>query len=235
MTATDQKLPLIVNRFRLEPGSRQPRPRTVERRVWRQVIAFGSFCFTLAGCEVESMYGIELVDSDEAESRMVIEKSDFTLYALVGNHPEAPGITLIAISSDWPAEPQWDWEEFQSWPPDRQSTTFGSFYDQKYRELSVSHSLECPLPVESFDHRESAQEVAYGRWLHDLSSDEIGLHPKGIMVDVPIGSCDRRANSPAGAIEEFTVTVHGGPAEEDKQVEIRFRTYLVEKYIQWLF
>lgn len=181
------------------------------------------------------MYGVELVNFDEVEQRKVIKKSDFRLYALVANHPEAPGITLIALSDDWPAEPQWDWEEFQSWSPDKKASKFGSFYDQRYRDLSVSHTLTCPLTAESFDHRESAQEAAYGRWLHDLPSDVIGLHPKGISVRAPIAGCDRRSKLSVGDIEKFTVTVDSGRVEKAHQVEVKFRVYLIDKEIHWLF
>ena len=224
-----------MDRFGLEPTLRQSRQKTRRRSVCRRVVVFGFLCSTLLGCEVRSLYGIELVDLDDAELRPIIKKNDFSLYALVGNHPEAPGITLVALSNDWPAEPQWDWEEFQSWSPDKRASVFGSFYDQKYRDLSVSHTLTCPLTAESFDHRESAQEAAYGRWLHNLPSDVIGLSPKGISVNAPIAGCDRRAKSPAGDIEEFTVTVDSGRAEEAQQVEVRFRVYLIEKGIHWLF
>ena len=192
-------------------------------------------CFTLLGCEVRSLYGIELVDFDEAEQWKVIKKSNYSLYLLVAASPEAPGITFVALSNDQPAEPQWDWAKYESLPPDKRASMFGSFYDQKYRDLSVSHTLPCPLAAESFDQRESAQEIAYGRWLHNLPSDVIGLHPKGVSVRVPIAGCDGRSKLPAGDIEEFTVTVDSEGVEETKKLQVRFRVYLIDKETHWLF
>ena len=181
------------------------------------------------------MYGIELIGFDEANFEKVIKTGDFSLYAVAGNHVEAPGISLVALSNDWPAEPQWDWEEFQSWSPDKQASVFGSFYDQKYRDLSISNASTCPITVESFDGRESAQDAAYGRWLHNLPSDVIGIAPKGIVVGAPIASCEQRAKLPAGDIEQITVIVDSAGAEKAQQVEVRFRVYLVEERLHWNF
>lgn len=213
----------------------QSRLKPQRRSRLRQIIVLGLLVFTVLGCEVRSLYGIELVDFDEGELRKVVQRSDYSLYLLVANNPETPGITMIALSNDRPTDPSWDWEEFQSWPPDKKASVFGSFYDQKYRDLSVLHESTCPIRLENFDQRGSAQEVAYGRWLHGMPSDVIGQHPKGVSVGVPVANCDKRLTLPAGEVEELTVIVDSGRGEEAKQIRVRFRVYLVDTGIHWLF
>ena len=208
------------------------------RRTLRQLLVFGLLCYTLVGCEVRSLYGIEILDFNDVEGWKVVEKGDSKLYLQVGNSPDAPGILLIALNSDSPAVPQWDWDDFQSLQPDEKASMFGDFYDQKYRDLSVSHAMTCALTVENFDQREGAQEVAsgpYGRRTLELPGNVTGIHPKGILVTAPIASCDQRMTGPAGAIEEFTVTLDSGRDREVQRIKVRFRVYRVENYIRWLF
>lgn len=210
-------------------------PKTTFASFRKHVIVVSLCLFASPGCEVRSLYGIELVDFDEAQFWQVIEKRDYSLYLGVAASPEAPGITLVAISNDAPAEPQWDWREYESWSPEKKASTFSSFYDRKYLDLSVSHTLPCPLIAEGFDHRESAQEAAYGQWMHELPSDIIGLNPKGVSIRVPVDNCDRRSKSPAGDVEEITITVDSGSVEKDQQLRVRFQVYLVDKELHWLF
>jgi hypothetical protein len=209
-------------------------PRTTFASFWRLVVAACLYIFALPGCEVRSLYGIELVDFDEARPWQVIEKSNYSVYVAVAASPDAPGMTLVAISNDAPAGPQWDWEEYESWSPGKKASMFSSFYDQKYFDLRVSHTSTCMLTAEGFEHRESAEEAAYGQWLHDLPSDIIGLHPKGVSIRAPVANCDGRSKSPAGDIEELTISVDGGIVDEDQQLQVRFRVYLVDKAIHWL-
>ncbi|MEL7187070.1 MAG: hypothetical protein AAFN50_11660 [Pseudomonadota bacterium] len=208
------------------------------RRTLRQLLAIGLLCYTLVGCEVRSLYGIEILDINDVEGWKVVETGDSRLYLQASDSPDLPGILLIALNSDSPAVPQWDWDDYQSLPADEKASTFGDFYNQKYRDLIVSHAMTCALTAENFDHRESAQEVAsgsYGRRTLELPSNVTGLHPKGILVTAPIANCDQRTTGPAGAIEEFTVTLDGGREREVQRIKVRFRVYLVENYIQWLF
>ena len=234
LSADDSKQSLILGRFELGPGMRNHRG----RRTLRQLLVFGLLCYTLVGCEVRSLYGIEILDFNDVEGWKVVEKGDSKLYLQVGNSPDAPGILLIALNSDSPAVPQWDWDDFQSLQPDEKASMFGDFYDQKYRDLSVSHAMTCALTVENFDQRERAQEVAsgpYGRRTLELPGNVTGMYPKGISVTAPIANCDQRMTGPAGAIEEFTVTLDSGRDREVQRIKVRFRVYLVENYIRWLF
>ena len=146
-----------------------------------------------------------------------------------------PGVTLIALSNDWPTDPSWDWEEFQSWSPDKKASVFGDFFDQKYRDLSIIHDSTCPFSVSNFDHRDSAQEDAYVRWLDGISGDAIGRATKGVWVGVPVANCDMRLTPPAGEVEELTVIVESTRGKEAEQVKVRFRIVLVDTYIDWLF
>ncbi len=224
-----------MDRYGLELALRQYRLKPRRRSGLRQVFVLGLLVFTVVGCEVRSLYGIELVDFDEGELWKVAQRSDYSLYLLVANNPETPGITMIALSNDRPTDPSWDWEEFQSWSPDKKASVFGSFYDQKYRDLSVLHESTCPFMLKNFDQRESAQEVAYGRWLHSMPSDVIGQHPKGVSVRVPVANCDMRLMRPVGEVEELTVIVDSGRDEDAEQIRVRFRVYLVDTGIHWLF
>lgn len=214
---------------------RQSRLEPRRRREFRRLIVPVLLVLSLVGCEVGSLYGIELVDFDDGELGNVTRGSDYSLHLLVSNNPDMPGITMIALSNDWPTDPSWDWEEFQSWSPDKKASVFSDFFDQKYRDLSVLHDSTCPFSVNSFDHRESAQEEAYGRWLHGIPSDVIGQAPKGVWVGVPVANCDMRLTPPAGEVEELTVIVDSTRGEEAEQVKVRFRVFLVDTYIDWLF
>ena len=96
MTACDPKQSLILGGFELGPGMRNHRG----RRTLRQLLVFGLLCYTLVGCEVRSLYGIEILDFNDVEGWKVVEKGDSKLYLQVGNSPDAPGILLIALNSD---------------------------------------------------------------------------------------------------------------------------------------
>ncbi len=201
-----------------------------------RLIVLCSLCLTLVGCEVQTLYGIELLDFDDGEPRQVVRLSDHILYLSVGNHPDTPGFALIAISNDRPTDPVWDWEEFQSWSADKKALVFGSYFDQIYSDVNILHESTCPLMAEGFDHRGSAQEVAYGRWLHGMpKSDDPGDHAKGVSVRVPVVNCEKRLTRPAGDVEELTVIVDNGRDEQDNQVTVRFRVYVVDTGINWLF
>jgi len=109
------------------------------------------------------MYDIQLPEFAKDGYWTVIRKDSYALYLSSHGSEEAPGITLIAQIDD--LYPTWDWEEFQDWSPEKRTAVFGDFYDNRYPSVNVSYQGACSLQVESFEHRESAQELAYGQWL----------------------------------------------------------------------
>jgi len=220
-----------VERFGLNLSLRQRQLESRRRIGLRQFGVLGLLVSTLVGCEARSLYGIELIDVDEDDLGNVVQGSNYSLYLLVGSSPETPGITMSAISNDRPTKPSWDWEEFQSWSPEKRASVFGSFYDQKYRDLRVLHESTCSIRVESFDHRESALELDYGR----LPNNIISMHHKGVSVEMPVANCNKRLTRPAGEVEELTVIINSGRGEEAEQVKVRFRIYLVDTSLHWIF
>ena len=198
-------------------------------------MAFVSLMVLLAGCEYRPLYGIELIDFDGDEQSTIVERAGHRLVLSVSSSAETPGITIVATDADTPETPPWDWEDFRSWPTDRQASVYDEYYDRKYRELSVSQQSPCPLWIEDFDQRDSAREAAFGRWLNGLPDDNPSEHPKGIFVGIPVSGCESRPAATGDDTEQFTLRVDsedGGPAET---TVIRFRVYLVERQIRWPF
>lgn len=200
-------------------------------RIAFRIIVLCPLFLALAGCEVQTLYGIELLDFDDDERWKEVQGSDYTLYLSTTNHTELPGIYLVALANDRPTDPPWDWEEFQSWSPDKKASVFGSYYDQTYRDLSVSHESTCPARVESFDHRGAAEETEYGRWLRGWPKrNAIDDHSRGVFVAIPVADC----NQPGG-VEELAVIVGNGHDGDDHQIKVSIRVNVVDTSVQWLF
>ena len=198
-------------------------------------IAFVILVLPLCGCEVRSLYGIELLDFENGQPRQEMVVGDAALHLYVSNSLEAPAIVFTALPVDFPAEPNWNWDEFQLLPESEKAARFGSYYDQKYLDLEITHSSTCTLSIEHFDHREDAQEVAYGRWLHGMATDDVWHSAKGTAVIAPIANCDQRTSNSPGAIEELQLAIDRGSATDTLDATVRFRVYLIDTSLHWTF
>ena len=202
----------------------------------RRFAAVALLAVLSAGCETRSLYGIELIDAEADDSSTIVERDGYALHLSVASSPDTPGITVVAIASDVPEDPPWDWEEYQSWTAARQASAYDEYYDRKYRDLEVVHESSCPLWIETFDQRDGAREAAYGRWLHGLPHDDPQEQPKGIFVGIPVTDCESRPSTTDDPIERFTVIADGNRGDGDAvSTEIRFRVYLIDRTLKWSF
>lgn len=121
--------------------------------------------------------------------------------------------------------PTWDWEQFQNWSTEKKTLVFGAYYDKKYPPLNVSYENVCRLEVERFDHRKSAQEVAYGRWLHNIEPETEAFHdhPKGLLVSIPIHECESSLAQRESNTLPLTISVAGRLGAEPESIEIQIR------------
>ena len=179
-----------------------------------------------SGCEIQTLYEVRPSDLDVNQGRTVIRKDNVSLHLTMSNSTDTPGIALFAAVEG--LEPTWDWEEFQDWPEEQQRSTFGAYYDRKHPSFDISFQSACPLRLERFEHRESAQEMAYGRWLHDIepANGEFYDAPRGQTVLIPIEACDtdldKLRSDPQLLVVSFTDT--GIEGVESIQIEFRIGT-----------
>ena len=202
----------------------------------RRLFSLCSLVLALVGCEVRTLYGVELLDFQDDERWKEVQGSDYTLYLSSTFSPEEPGVYLVALANDRPTEPSWDWEEFQSRSPDVKTSAFGRYYDQTYRDMRVSSDSTCAIRVERFDHRDSAQEVEYGLWLHGQPNrDALEMHPKGVLVGLRVTDCNLRLSGSADYVEELTVVVENGRGQDEYPIKISLRVNVEDKRVQWSF
>lgn len=163
--------------------------------------------------------------------RTVIRKEGFTLYLVKSDSEEAPGITVFAQVDI--VTPKWDWEEFRNWSADKRALVFGTYYDKRYPSLNFSYQSGCRLSVERFDHRESAQEVAYGQWLHNIEPEKDAFYdyPKGLLITIPIRECESSLAQPKSKPLLLTIIVADRLGTELEPIEIQLQ---VGKVGTWL-
>ena len=91
----------------------------------------------------------------------------------------------------------------------------------------------CRLSVERFDHRESAQEVAYGQWLHNIEpeNDAFYDYPKGLLITIPIHECESSLAQPKSKPLSLTIIVADRLGAEVEPIEIQLQ---VGKVGTWL-
>ncbi len=199
------------------------------------LLAAVAVLIALGGCEVATMYGIQLDSQADNGHWRVVSSDYFTLNMVPSNHPVTPGITLVARASERPA-PTWDWNEFQTWPEEDRARVFGNFYDQVYLDLDVSHGFDCAVNIDHFDHRGDAQEVAYGRWLRELPKRNSLDEPlKGVAVVFPAEQCLEELESSGNNSGTLVVGVSNIHGEELDRLEIDFSIVVVETFIDWWF
>lgn len=188
------------------------------------------FVLFLAGCEVRTLYGIEVLDVPNDGIWNVVQKPDYTLYLTDTKDSDRPGLYLMAQSNDR-ADPPWDWEDYQGWPEAEQAAAFGEYYDRKYRDIAVARMSRCSFEIETFDHRDSARELAYGRWLHDMPTPRTDDdHIKGALVRVPVAECDKLSEGSKAREAELTVIVDGRD-----EITITIRVEFVDAWFDWWF
>ena len=184
-----------------------------------------------SGCELQTLYEVQLSDLDVNQGRTVIRQDNASLHLAMSNSTDAPAITMFAAVEG--LEPTWDWEEFQDWPEEQQKSAFGAYYDRKHPSFDIAFQGACPLQVKRFDHRESAQEMAYGRWLHNMepANDEFYDLPKGQTVSVPIGACETALDELRSEAQLLVVSFADAGIEDVESIEIEFR---IGKVGTWL-
>lgn len=189
------------------------------------------FAVLASGCEVQTLYEVQLSDLAVDQGTTVIRKDNASLHLSLSNSTDAPAITLIAAVDD--LEPTWDWEEFRGWPEEEQRSVFGAYYDRKYPSFDISFQSVCPLLVERFDHRESAQEMTYGRWLHNIEPANDGFYdlPRGQTVSVPIEACETTLDELRSEAQLLVVSFADAGIEDVESIEIEFR---IGKVGTWL-
>ena len=188
----------------------------------------------LAGCELNVSYRANLVGLPAEGHYSVVRGDEFDLYLAPSPSTDAPAITLLAVATDRP-EITWDWEEFQSWPADEQKRVYGEYYERFYFAPSVTSSDACPIRVEAFDHRESAQEWDYSAWLRPGLDRLFDDSSKGLVVKIPLEFCDRTSGSSAGSPETLVVVVRDRDGETLDTIEVAFSIDGHDKYVEWLF
>ena len=196
----------------------------------RATCALGVLVFCLAACDVQTLYGIEVVDVPEEGTWNAVRNDEYTLYLGGTTDSERPGLYLMAQANDQ-ADPPWDWEDFQDWPEAEQVARFGEYYDQKYRDVTVARISRCSYEVENFDHRDSAREMAYGRWLHEMPTPRIDDdHIKGALVRIPLAECEKHEDGSQSREAELTIIV--GDRDE---ITITIRVEFVDAWFDWWF
>jgi hypothetical protein len=189
----------------------------------------------VAACEFEALYGVELAGASGDSIGQSIRKDGYTLFLISSNHTELPGFTVVARASDAP-DPPWDWEEFQTLPAEEKAETYGRYFDQIFLDVSVRHQSKCPYRMVSFDHRESAQEETFGRWLRgQVVRDQRQVLSKGLFVQIPVGECAFLSNQPETTLETLTILVASENTKSVDETEIRIKvsvlgTWLETKY-----
>ena len=183
---------------------------------------------------MQKLYTVELPGLALDDGRNVVRRERYTLYLEKGNSVDAPGIAIFAQVDD--LKPGWDWEEFQSWPSEKKASAFGDYYDKKHPTVSVIRQSACRLQVETFDQRESAQDLAYGAWLRPLLVPEpaVAMHPRGLVVSIPIHECESAFPQLWTTVQSFTISVSGFPEVEPETIEIELRLGVVGTWIKVL-
>ena len=210
------------------------------QRLWRdsiilRLVAIYLLGSCLAACDIRTLYGVELADTSNNTVWQSIQKDGYTLFLTGSNHDEVPGFYLIAQTNDQP-DPPWNWEEFQTRSAEEKALTYGQYFDSIFLNINVRHQSKCPYQAISFDHRDSAQEQAYGRWLHQQPMrDRLNGPTKGLYVQIPVSDCTFLLNQPGTKLEALTVVVASERAEDDDEIEIRFRVVVVDTWLDTKF
>ena len=183
---------------------------------------------------MQKLYAVELPGLALEDGRNVVRREHYTLYLERGNSVDAPGIAIFAQVDD--LRPNWDWDEFQNWPSEKKTSIFGGYYDKKHPTVSVIRQSACRLEVETFDHRESAQEFAYAVWLRPFLMPEpaVAMHPKGLVVSIPIHECESAVPQLWTTAQSFTISVSGIPQVDSETIEIVFRLSVVGTWLEVL-
>jgi len=184
-----------------------------------------------SGCEVQTLYRMELSSLVVEEGHTVVQKEDFNLYLSISNSMDSPAITMIAAVDG--LERTWDWEEFQDWSNEKRRSVFGDYYESRYPPLDVAFQTACPVQVESFDHRDAALEIDYGQWLHDVpATDSFYVAPKGLIVSVPLEGCKNSLEELQQETQLLLVSVADSHGNVSEPIEIEFRVGRVGTWLR---
>ena len=148
--------------------------------------------WTLAGCEIETAYRVEAENLPGDNYWRTAEREDYTVHLSTGEHPDVPGIVLIALAHE-PATAPFDLDDYMTWSKEDRKSAFAEVFEQKYRDIEVRHSSSCPYVIEAYDHRERRSRPggrgifqSPGMTLDELTRDN---SPRGVAVTAPMPQC----------------------------------------------
>jgi hypothetical protein len=223
MTASDPKLPSDPSILLL---------RSMQCRDLPKIVPFLALLTALlSGCEVKNLYAVRLSDLREANTEQEFRRDHFRLFAAPALGPEVVTLTLIA-SAEPPPERDWTWGEFGSWPQARRDAAFSDWFDRTYLEVSVSGGPECPLKIQKFDHRASAQQALHANWMSDIKP--VGRFPggsKGISIGFPVEQCLDAADSEDTDYAWIVADVRDSHGELLDTVRIAYRIELHDSFV----
>lgn len=188
---------------------------------------------TLLGCEVKTLYEVRLSGLSEANTAKEYRRNIFTLHVLPSPGTENVGLTLIAPAEPRP-DPDWTWNEFGNWPQTRRAAAFSDWFDRVYLDISASGTQRCPLRIQQFDHRETAQDAFYGSWLNNLEPlHKFAEGSKGAFVELPVEQC-YSTTDPAHTNQAWLVAaVRDGNGKLLDTVRIEYRIEARESFVEW--
>lgn len=146
-------------------------------------------------------------------------------------------LVLLAPAEPRP-DPDWTWNEFGNWPQTRRAAAFSDWFDRVYLDVSASGTQGCPLRIQHFDHRETAQDAFYGSWLNNLEPlYKFAEGSKGAFVELPVEQC-YSTTDPAHTNQAWLVAAvrdGNGKLLDTVRIEhrIEHRIEARESFVEW--
>jgi hypothetical protein len=187
----------------------------------------------LSGCEIKTLYEVRLSDLNEANTTREFRRNRFSLFAVPSPGTDVVFLTLIASAEPRP-NPEWTWSEFGNWPQARRDATFSDWFDRVYLDVSVSGNPECPLQIQHFDHRKSAQQFLYANWLREVQPvHRFAEGTKGMLIEFPVDQCFAAGGSEDADYAWVVADVRVHDGELLDTVRIGYRIEPRESFVDW--
>jgi hypothetical protein len=198
-----------------------------------------------SGCEIGRLYETNVFGLSDIGKFKGIPKGGYALFPMPSPGTEAAAITLVAQASNRPV-PSWTWDEFENWSVQKRNEAYGEYFDQVYLYLDVSHESSCPIRVERFDHRESAQQNEYSMWRSDVEVYErfvkgeesifrFSEGTRGLFVEFPIADCENLLDAQPGELATLIVLVRDNDGEVLDEIQVSFDLRLRETFVDYWF
>jgi hypothetical protein len=212
----------------------------------KKSIIFSLLAALLGGCEFVEIYETNVFGLSGDGAYKGIPREDYTLLPIPTTATDGAGITLIAQANHRPV-PSWQWQEFETWSPEKRKLEYGKYFDQVYYFVEVSPESPCRFRTTRIDHRESAQEFEYRLWQSDVEIYHRFLEGKeaafrfhegmrGLVVEFPIADCGNLLGLKQGERAVLTVTVRDTAGAVLDEIPVEFDLRLREAFVDyWLF